>query len=45
MLGGYEKCFGINLDPKPSPWGEKRSKFLFKSKFLGFVEATVGVFP
>ena len=44
MLGGFETCFGISLDPKSSPWGEKRLEFLFRSKFLGFVEAPVGVF-
>ena len=44
MLGGYETCFGMSLDRKPSSWGEERSEFLFKSKFLGFVEAPVGVF-
>ena len=28
MLGGYETCFGISLDPQTSPWKQKRSKIV-----------------
>ena len=30
MLGGYETCFGISVDPKPSLWGQKKGSKTFK---------------